>query len=346
MNSAINKSAGTTETPAATTAAPKRKRSFSERLRANIPQKLIALVCSLILFIVVLGDRNKTLEFEKIPVEMRLPDGFVTRDGSTQTTVDVAIHGRASLLRDIRRDDIGVIHISLPPRDSNIQVTLQSDMLTLPEGIHIDHFTPEFISVDLEPLDHRQVAISTNHAFTGELLPGYQLGEVKFQPESIEISGPRSLISETSQLFIQPIDLTGKASTFTVNQWVILNQVGVKTSSSQVEVTVNIVSTSRQHVVLGVPIIPLNLTLNHEFVPSAIDLTLVGDENSLAKIDPSKLFITVDASSDESMAGHARLLTGNDFSVPNLPDGVGFDETKLPSVLFKVWRNAEDKPTD
>ncbi len=338
MNTNINK-------PLSDTPAPSRKqRSFKDRLRSNIPQKLIALLCSLILFIVVLGDRNKTLEFEKIPVEMRLPDGYVTLDNSTQTTVDVSINGRASLLRSISRDDIGVIRLSPPPRDGNIQVTLQPDMLNLPEGIHIDHFSPEFISINLEPLDHRTVAVTTDHAFTGELLPGYQLGEVKIQPESIEIFGPRSLIAETSQLYIEPIDLTGKASSFTVNRLVILNRVGLQTSSSQVKVTVNIVSTSRQHVVLGVPIIPLNLSINYEFVPSKVDLMLVGDEQALAKIDTSNLFITVDASKENELDSHARMLSAGDFSVPNLPSGVGFDESKLPSVLFKVWRNANDKP--
>lgn len=340
MNTHIPRPSVSIDTPVSN----KRRRSFKDRLKSNIPQKLIALLCSLILFLVVLGDRNKTLEFEKIPVEMRLPDGYVSLDSNAQMTVNVAIHGRASLLSDIRRDDIGVIRISPPPRDGNVQVTLQPEMLNLPDGIHIDHFSPEFISVDLETIDHRTVAVTTDHAFTGELLPGYQLGEVKIQPESIEITGPKSLIAETSQLYIEPIDLTGKASTFTVNRWVILNRVGLQTSSSQVEVTVNIVSTSRQHVVLGVPIIPLNLSINHEFVPSTIDLTLIGDEQALSKIDASKLFVTIDASRDDSLKSNARLLSGADFSVPNLPPGVGFDETKLPTVLFKVWKNAEDKP--
>ncbi|MBQ9395983.1 MAG: YbbR-like domain-containing protein [Proteobacteria bacterium] len=322
----------------------KRKHSFKAKVTSNIPQKLIALVCSLILFCVVVGDRNKTLDFEKIPVELRMPDGFVAVDEMSQTTVDVSISGRTSLLRDIRRDDLGIIQISPPPREGNIQMTLQADMISLPEGIHVDHFTPEFLSINLEPLETREVAVSTDHAFTGELLPSYQLGEVRIQPETIEISGPRSKIMDINQLFIEPIDLTGKASTFTVNRWVINNRVGIQTKSTQVEVTVNILSKSRQHVVLSVPIIPLNLKLNHEFTPSTIDLTLVGDEDALNKIDSSKLFITIDASSDNDSNSHARLLSGQDFTVPNLPAGVTFDVSKVPTVLFKVWPDTEIKP--
>ena len=48
------------------------------RITANLPQKLIALVCSLILFIVVLSDRNMSASFEKLPVQITLPDGYDT----------------------------------------------------------------------------------------------------------------------------------------------------------------------------------------------------------------------------------------------------------------------------
>ena len=317
--------------------------SLKSRFLSNLPQKLIALVCSLGLFVVVISDRNLTLEFEQIPVSIRLPDGFVTLDGNTETHVNVTVQGRASLVKDIKRDDIGIITLTPPARHGNIQVTLQPEMLRLPEGVKIKNFSPEFVGLNLETIEHRTVTVSTDHAFTGDLSTGYQLGEVRIVPEAIEIFGPKSLIENTHQLYVEPIDLTGKISTFTVNRWIILNRTGIQAKSQQVEVTVNIVSKSRQNVVLGVPIVPLNLSLKHEFVPSTVDLTLVGDEEALAKIDASKLFVTIDGSEDETKNSHARLLERGDFSVPNLPPGVGFDETKLPSVLLKVWRDPNDK---
>lgn len=318
------------------------QRTLKNRITENLPQKIIAFVCSLALFVVVISDRNLTVEFEQIPVSIRLPEGFVILDGNKETTVNVTVQGRASLLKGIKRDDLGIITLNPPARNGNIQVTLQPEMLSLPDGVNIQRFTPEFVGLNLEAIEHRVVAVTTDHAFTGELLPGYQLGEVRIKPETLEISGPKSLIANTSQLYIEPIDLTGKASTFTVNRWVILNRTGLQAKSNQVEVTVNIVSKSRQQVVLGVPIVPLNLSLKHEFVPPTIDLTLVGDEKSLAEIDASKLFVTIDGSEDENKNSHARLLERNDFNVPNLPHGVGFDESKLPSVLLKVWRDPND----
>ena len=312
-----------------------------QKLLVNLPLKIIALVCSLILFVVVTSDRNMPLTFEKIPVDIRIPDGYATIDGTTQTTVDVLVHGRASLLRGMSRDDIGIITIAPPARSGNVQVTLQPDMLSLPEGVRIDRFSPEFIGINLEPMARRTVALTTDHAFSGELPPEYRLGEVRIVPEAIEIQGPKSLIDATSQLYIGKIDLTGKVAPFTVNRWVILNQTGIQAETDKVEVSVQILPKSQQHVVLGVHIEALNLPLIHEFVPPTIDLTLVGDKESLAKIDTSKLYVTVDASQDQDKGTHTRQLTGADFKVPNLPSGVGFDETKLPAVLLRVWSKSD-----
>ncbi len=315
----------------------KKKPTLADRLSNNLPQKLLALVGSLTLFVVVLSDRNMTVTFDEIPVSLRIPEGYAQLGAGATQKVNVKVYGRASKLRQLTRDDLGSITIMPPSREGNVQVTLHADMLSIPDGVKVEKFQPEFVGVTLEPLARRSVPLTTDHAFTGELAPGYQLGEIKVTPAEIEITGAKSLVDETTQLYIEPIDLTGKAASFTVMRWAILNRTGVQaTTSSRVEVSVNIVSKAKQHVILGVPIVPLNLTKNHEFVPSTIDLTLVGDEESLAKIDPSHLFITIDASQDENQSTHARLIEQREIDVPNLPAGVGFDETKLPSVLLKV----------
>ncbi|MBQ4359430.1 MAG: YbbR-like domain-containing protein [Proteobacteria bacterium] len=327
------------------------RRTLKDRLVDNLPQKLIALVCSLILFVIVLSDRSLMLEFEKIPVEMNVPDGYVMLE-EQQVTVDVTLQGRASILRGLKRDDIGSIRLQLSPREGNTQVTLQPAMLSLPEGVRIEKFKPEFIGINMEPLEQRAVAVTTDHAFTGELQHGYQLGEIKIQPDTIQISGPRSVILDTSQLYVEPIDLTGKASSFTVNRWVVvrrsgaqnghewvmLSRAGIHAKAEQVSVSVGIISKSKSQVVLGVPIKPLNLNSDHEFAPSTVDLTLVGSEEALAKVDSKILFVTVDAASEEGKNSQT-LFKSDDFSVQNLPEGVSFDRSKLPSVLLKVWDN-------
>ncbi len=323
----------------------RKKRSFGDRLRSNLPQKGIALICALGLFFVVVGDRNMTMTFDEIPVEVKIPDGYALTGNSVAKKVDVKVYGRASRLSQLSRDDLGTLSISPSAHNGNVQLTLKSEMLSMPDGVKVERFNPEFININLEPIARRTVPIKTDHAFTGELAPGFQLGEVRLNPAEIEILGAKSLVDETSQLAIEPIDLTGKASTFSVQRWALLNNTGVQAvTSNRVEVTINIVSKATQHVVLGVPIVPLNLTKNHELVPATVDLTLVGDEASLSKIDTAHLFVTIDASQDDAQSTHARLLRPNEILVPNLPEGVGVDVTKFPSILLKVSEPEIKKP--
>jgi len=316
---------------------PRRRRTITERLLNNFSQKFVALVGSLTLFFVVLSDRNMSMTFDEIPVVLRIPEGYALRNGDPTPTVNVKVQGRASRLKQISRDDLGTLSISPPAREGLIQVTLHPNMLSVPEGVRIERFYPEFVGVNLEPIARRIVAISTDHALSGKLAPGYLLGEVRIYPPELEIMGPKSWVEETSQLYIEPIDLTGKVSTFTVNRWVIFNRVGLQTTGSpQVEVTVSIVQNAKQYSVLGVPIVSINLNYDHEFIPSTVDLTLIGNEASLAKIEPSKIFITVDAGLDQARPAHARLIERHELRIQNLPEGVGLDETRLPSILLKV----------
>ena len=315
-----------------------KKRTFREVITHNWQQKLISLFCALVLFVVVFYDRNMTVNFEKIPVTFKLPDGYVTVDGSKETTVDIKVYGRASQLHEISRDDLGVITLPLPARSGNVQVTLQNAKISLPDGVRIEKFTPEFVGLNLEPISHRTVAVSTEHAFTGELLPGFQVGEVRIVPSEIEISGPKSVIETVSQLYIDPIDLTGKVATFTVKSWISKNRPGIEAKLEQVEVTVNIVSKTQQHVFHGVHIEPINLKndYQYEFVPSTIDLTLTGEEASLSKLDASKILVTVDVTQDDINGTHSRFLEPSELIISNLPEGVEFDGNKLPKIMLKV----------
>ncbi len=320
----------------------KRKRTLADRLKANLPQKIVALIGSLILFVLVLSDRNMTMTFDEIPVTIRIPDGYAQLGADTSPMVNVKIYGRASKLRQVTRDDLGTLSINPPAREGNVQITLHADMMSMPDGVKVEKFQPEFIGVNLEQIARRSVPLTTG-LITGELAPGYQLGEIKLNPSEIEIIGAKSLVDETTQLSIEGIDLTGKTASFTTSRWALPTR-GVKaTTTTKIEVSVNIVSKAKQNVVLGVPIEPLNLSKTYEFVPPTIDLTLIGDEEALSKVDTTHLFVTIDAAADNTQATHSRLIEQREIMVPNLPTGVGFDETKIPSILLKVTDDSGKK---
>ena len=123
----------------ATTPTTKRKRrTLRDIITHNWQQKLISLLCALTVFVVVFYDRNMSVSFEKIPVSFKIPDGYALVEGPAESTVDVRVYGRASQLREISRDDLGVITLTPPPREGNVQVTLLNSMISLPDGVRIE----------------------------------------------------------------------------------------------------------------------------------------------------------------------------------------------------------------
>lgn len=317
--------------------------SFRQRLTANPFQKIIALILALILFFIVLSDRNTSESFADIPISLQIPEQYALEGKNSNLSASVVVQARASVLKNLGRNELGLIELVPPAREGKIQINLSPDMMKLPRGVKVQHFTPEYVSINLEKLTKRTVQVATNNAFTNEPLAGYQLGEVKVEPPAVEISGPRSIIEGIQQLYIEPIDLSGRASSFSVNRWIIPAQSqDVHIQEPNVTVSVGIVSKSKERVILGVPIVSLNLTQPHTFLPKTADLVLNGDEEALAKIEPGNLFVVVDGAEDEKLPPHARIIKITSANIPNLPPGVAINLDKLPSIILKTTPQTSD----
>ncbi|MFA5624245.1 MAG: YbbR-like domain-containing protein [Bradymonadales bacterium] len=311
--------------------------SFRERFTAYPLQKLIALILSLVFFFIVLSDRNTSQVYSDIPINLQIPEQFVIEGAAKIYTADVMIQARASVLKRLNRNELGVINLEPPAREGKIQINLTPDMMIVPKGVKVMAFSPEYLTINLEGLAERPVQVSTNNAVINEPLPGYQLEEIKVEPAFVEISGPKSVIESIHQLYIEPIDLSGRASNFRVQRSVIpIRPNVVSIENPNVTVSVNIISKSTERTILGVPIVSLNLTQPHEFLPPKADLVLNGEEEALAKVEPSTLFIVVDGSEDEKLPAHARIIKITNANIPNLPPGVGVNADKLQSIILKT----------
>ena len=316
---------------------PSPKPTWKTKILGNLSLKIVSLIVTLILFAIVLTDRNVTVTFDEVPVVLMPPANYTVYDAPSTKNVAISVKGRAKLVQKLKREELGALIVSPVATNGYAQVSFTPDMLSLPDGVQITRFKPDIVSFTLEELAVRTVQVSTDNAFTGELMPGYQLGEVKISPETIEISGPKSLVSEINQVYIDPLDLTGRAESFTVDRWINPSRVGISTtSSSKVEVSVSVISKLKERVVMSVPIYAINLTGEYDFMPPTADLVLVGDEESLAKIDPSKLFIAIDGSEDEHLPQHSRIIRVTGHLVQNLPSGVALNETTVLTTVLRT----------
>jgi hypothetical protein len=203
--------------------------------------------------------------------------------------------------------------------------------------VEIESFTPSGINLTLEDEASRRVPIAADKALSGQPTPGYQIGTVTFRPDTVEITGPRSVIETVNHVLVEPIDVTGRSEAFAEERWVVADRRHVRISgSSKVVARVDIVPKATERMVLGVPILMLELSRRYELLPPAVDLVLVGEEDALAMLDPSKLVVTIDGSEEQDVPARSRQLTISAQNVHNLPAGVGVDEQRLPTIFLRT----------
>ncbi len=301
----------------------------------NLPLKIFALIASLVLFAAVQRDRGTVTSIE-VPILVRVPSGFVLTE-EPPATASVIIRARASKLKVLRIDEIGPLSLSPVGTPGRTKVSFRPEMLSLPAGVEVESFQPPSVTLTLESMSTRSVQVSADRALSGAPPPGYQLGEVKFTPAQVEIVGPSSVVEVVNQVFVEPIDLTGRTRAFTVDRWVVPDRRGIKISgSARVSVQIDIVPKARERVVLGVPLLAVNLDRPYEIIPSTIDLVLVGEDEALSHIDPAKLVVSIDGSEDQLAPPRSRQLQVSPQDVFNLPPGVGVNDSKLPTIFLRT----------
>ena len=309
----------------------------------NLPLKIIAFILSLVLFIVVRGDKGTTTSVE-VPLLIRVPDGYM-QVGDPIDEVRVQLRGRKSVLDAVKIDELGPISISPSPSEGRAKHTFSPSMLNLPDGITAERFDPPSTFVELEAIEKRSVQVNVERALSGKPPPGFQLGKVSIKPSEVEIVGPRSAVEGANHVYVENIDLTGQTQPFTVERFVIPDKRSVKVNgSSMVQVEVEIVRKRDERVILGVPILVLNLTRPFQLIPSTVDLVLVGDEAALSQVDPSKIVVTIDASEEQDQPARTQSIKLGADKVFNIPDGVAVDGAEPPVVFLQTLPLPKPEP--
>ncbi|MDX9719164.1 MAG: CdaR family protein [Myxococcota bacterium] len=304
-------------------------------LLENLGLKIIALIVSVVLFVLVRQDAGTVISVE-VPLVLRLPSGYVLTE-EVPESVSVRLRGRESALRAVHVDELGSISISPAPSSGRAKFTVRTDSLLLPAGVEIDSVSPSSISLTLEEQASRRVPIAAEKALSGKPSPGHQIGAVSFRPDMVEITGPRSVIETVNHVLVEPIDVTGRTAAFSEERWVVPDRRLVSVSgSAKVTVRVDVVPKATERVVLGVPILVLELSRRFELLPSAVDLVLVGEEDALAQIEPARLVVTIDGSDEQEAPARTQQLTIGANNVHNLPPGVAVDEQRLPTIFLRT----------
>lgn len=174
----------------------------------NIGLQLAAFGLAILLWMTVSGqqvERNVLvqLQFRNMPASLELI-------GDPPRTVDVRVSGATGLISALEGYDI-VATVDLTDARAGVRVfPLTTEQIRVPLGVEVKAVTPATISLTLEPGSSARVPIEPT--IDGEPAAGFEVGEVTWDPENVEIIGPESHIKETPSAVTERISIEGATS--------------------------------------------------------------------------------------------------------------------------------------
>lgn len=182
----------------------------------NLGLKIIALVFSAVLWLAVgfINDPVKSEAFSEIPLTLKNEE-IITNDGKKFKIMDavdsvrVVVRAPRTVLHNINRRDITAV-VDLRQRDPNTGVVpIKAVVSGYEESLKVTTETnPNNVLIRVENVASKSFPISV--MTENKPRDGYELGEMKVNPERVEISGSESAI-EDIQKVVAKIDVIGKS---------------------------------------------------------------------------------------------------------------------------------------
>jgi YbbR domain-containing protein len=177
----------------------------------NIGLQLAALGLAVLLWMTISGqqvERNVLvqLQFRNMPASLELI-------GDTPRTVDVRLSGATGLISALEPYQV-VATVDLTDARAGARVfPITTEQITVPLGVEVKAVAPATISLSLERGSSAQVPVKPT--IDGEPAAGYEMGEVTWQPQTVEVLGPESHLKEAPSVVTERISIEGATSDVT-----------------------------------------------------------------------------------------------------------------------------------
>lgn len=188
-------------------------RNIADRLLQDWPAKIVCLALALLLF---LFYRMSTLQERYLSVPLYVEtNGDIVPASTYPRMVKVSLRGETDSIYPILEQDI-VVYVDLTPfeKEGEYRVPMQTRL----KGTALE-VSP--LEVLVEPaelvlrVEHRMArTVPVTPSFKGYPEAGFEFSGYSLSPDSVEVSGPRSLVEEMTDVVTESIELSGRNASF------------------------------------------------------------------------------------------------------------------------------------
>lgn len=268
-----------------------------KKITNNWFAKCLCIAAAIILYLFGLTSRLEKRTFT-VPLEVK-DDGELLKTSSINSTVFVTVRTDSKNMPNFSNTDIkAVLDLSYYVKEGtySVPVTLNlSSEIAMSDPVELI-VSPEFISVTLEKKIRKNIPIVVPTA--GDPLHGYELKDIKVNPEYAVILGPRSVIENVKQISTDELVLTEKKEAFNSIQNVkTFNKHVQILSPSKVNVSVELQVSLAKKQFNAQPIFFASLDPKFEVVSNTdVNFTVSGAQLIVEKYYPTDYTVQVDCS--------------------------------------------------
>jgi YbbR domain-containing protein len=184
-----------------------------DKILENWPAKIVCLTLALLLF---LFYRMSTLQvrFLSVPLQVET-NGDLVPASPYPRMVKISLRGESDSIYPIQDEDV-VAFIDLEPftKEGEFRLPIQTRLKGTALDVNPLEVTVEPVEITLR-VEHRMVKkVQVTPSFKGYPEAGYEFSGYTIRPQTIEASGPRSVVEKLGDMVTEPIELTGRDASF------------------------------------------------------------------------------------------------------------------------------------
>ncbi len=268
-------------------------------LSKNLKIKFSSFGIALVFWFIIVTANNYSYEVDiKLQVK-NIPVGKIIVNVIPRR-VKIKLEGEGKNLFSLLFFEDAAVSLDLSGIKDRVELPITPDMVDLPRLSHAMQVQsvlyPTTIKIILDDLINKKVPV--RHNISCEPLEGYTLvGAIKVEPDSITLSGPRSILNNIDEIATEPRVLFEQHSSFMGNiaLEIFPDSLKIRAESKMVNYTGD-VQKLLEYEIPEIPIHVLNKPRHTEVLPlpSSASVTVVGGENYLINLKPENFYLFVD----------------------------------------------------
>lgn len=256
--------------------------------------KVLSFATAVLLWMVVAGDEIVERGL-RVPIELQQLPAGLELVGDIPTTIDVRVRGGSTTLSRVSPADVVAVLDLRSARPGRRLFPMTQDQVKAPFGVDVVQITPSAIALVFEASAIRQVPVAPT--VDGRPAPGYVVDTMSALPAVVDVVGPESAVKHVTEAVTEPVSIGGASASVRelVRLGVVDPMLRLKNARSAT-VTVQIAPAPAERTFRDRPVhlrqVGPNLTAKAD--PSAINVTLRGTRDALARIEPDDVLVYVD----------------------------------------------------